>query len=106
MIMKVASIVGARPQFIKASPVSKELRKEHTEILIHTGQHYDIEMSKIFFEQMQIPKPNYNLGVGSASHAAQTAKEKGASAVYLAATHADFTEGALEKLQNYHQVTG
>lgn len=72
--MKIASIVGARPQFIKAGPVSAELRKQHTEILVHTGQHYDAEMSQIFFEQMHIPKPKYNLGVGSASHSVQTAK--------------------------------
>lgn len=70
--MKIVSIVGARPQFIKAAPVSRALRDKHTEVLVHTGQHYDYEMSRIFFEELGIPKPDMNLGVGSASHGAQT----------------------------------
>ncbi len=64
--------MGARPQFIKCAPVSRELRREHTEILVHTGQHYDPEMSDIFFEELQIPKPDYHLGAGSGSHGKQT----------------------------------
>ena len=70
--MRIASIVGARPQFIKAAVVSKELRKKHEELLIHTGQHYDFQMSRIFFEQMEIPEPAYNLEVGSGNQGWQT----------------------------------
>lgn len=70
--MKVVSIVGARPQFIKAAAVSRELRRRHKEILVHTGQHYDYAMSGIFFEKLDMPSPDVNLGVGSASHGAQT----------------------------------
>ena len=72
--MKVASIVGARPQFIKAAPVSRELRAHNEEVLIHTGQHYDENMSEVFFRTLDIPAPDYNLGVGSGSPAWQTAE--------------------------------
>jgi len=71
--VKLVSIVGARPQFIKAAAVSRELRRRHHEVLVHTGQHYDYEMSGIFFEGLEIPRPDVNLGVGSGSHGAQTA---------------------------------
>lgn len=70
--MKIATVVGARPQFIKAAPVSRALRQKHQEILIHTGQHYDPNMSDIFFRELHIPRPDYNLGVGSGRHGAQT----------------------------------
>jgi len=72
--MKIISVVGARPQFIKLSALSKELRKEHQEIILHTGQHYDDELSKIFFSELSIPEPNYNLGIGSAEHGEQTGR--------------------------------
>ncbi|MBT6303368.1 MAG: UDP-N-acetylglucosamine 2-epimerase (non-hydrolyzing), partial [Candidatus Marinimicrobia bacterium] len=72
--MKIVTIIGARPQFVKASVISKALRKAgHEEILVNTGQHYDDNMARIFFEEMGIPKPDYDLGVGSGTHASQTA---------------------------------
>lgn len=70
--MKIASIVGVRPQFIKASVVSKQLREKHEEILIHTGQHYDYKMNNVFFSELNIPEPEYFLGIGSGSHGYQT----------------------------------
>ncbi len=70
--MKIVTIVGARPQFIKAAAVSRKLQERHEEILVHTGQHYDYEMSGIFFDGMDLPKPKASLGVGSGSHGFQT----------------------------------
>lgn len=67
--MKIVTVVGARPQFIKAAVVSRVLRERHTEILIHTGQHYDYNMSERFFEELNIPKPDYNLGISGGTHA-------------------------------------
>jgi UDP-GlcNAc3NAcA epimerase len=83
--MKLVSVVGARPQFIKAAAVSRELRKHFSEILVHTGQHYDYEMSGIFFDGLNLPSPDVNLAVGSSSHAAQTGRMlKGIEDVLLA----------------------
>lgn len=75
---RIITIIGARPQIIKSSALSRAIRNsfsdEIEEIIVHTGQHYDDNMSNVFFEEMEIPKPNYNLNVGSGSHGAQTAK--------------------------------
>jgi UDP-N-acetylglucosamine 2-epimerase len=73
--MKVFTVVGARPQFIKSAPVSKALvRAGHSEYLLHTGQHYDDQMSAIFFRELDLREPDLNLEVGSGSHGAQTAE--------------------------------
>ena len=76
--LKIITIVGARPQFIKAAAVSRAVRKHYPEkireLIIHSGQHYDDNMSRVFFEEMEIPRPDYNLEVGSGSHAFQTAE--------------------------------
>ena len=74
--MKILTIIGARPQFIKAAALSRELKKHRTikEIIVHTGQHYDNNMSDIFFEQLEIPKPHYNLNINELSHGAMTGK--------------------------------
>jgi UDP-GlcNAc3NAcA epimerase len=70
--MKIVSVVGARPQFIKAAALSRRLRQRHDEVLLHTGQHYDYTMSGIFFDGLEIPAPDVNLGVGSGNHGTQT----------------------------------
>jgi UDP-GlcNAc3NAcA epimerase len=74
--VRVATVLGARPQFIKAAVVSRMLRHEPSveEVLIHTGQHYDENMSDVFFEELEIPRPGYHLGVGSGPHGAQTGR--------------------------------
>ena len=73
---KVLCVVGARPNFIKIAPLLEEFKKypKFKPILVHTGQHYDYEMSEVFFKDLNIPKPNYNLGIGSGSQAEQTGK--------------------------------
>lgn len=79
--MRVVTIVGARPQFIKVAPVSRALRDESitgkvdvADIIVHTGQHYDTEMSSIFFDELDIPRPTVHLSIGSGTHAVQTAR--------------------------------
>ena len=71
--MRILSVVGARPQFIKAAPVHRALSASHDITLVHTGQHYDDNMSGIFFRELSLPAPDVHLGVGSGSHAQQTA---------------------------------
>ncbi len=73
--MKIVTVVGARPQLIKAAPVTRALaRAGIEEVLLHTGQHYDPELSRVFFEELGLPAPRHDLGVGSASHGVQTAR--------------------------------
>jgi UDP-GlcNAc3NAcA epimerase len=72
--MLILSVVGARPQFVKAAVVSRALRRTHQERLIHTGQHYDDDMSGVFFRELGLPLPDVDLGVGSGSHGEQTAR--------------------------------
>lgn len=71
---KICTVVGARPQFIKLAMVSRQLRKQFQEVLIHTGQHFDHNMSDVFFEEMEIPKPDYNLGISGGTHGAMTGR--------------------------------
>src|SRR3990170_8977361 len=73
--MKIMSVVGARPNFMKIAPITDELKKlgvSHK--IVHTGQHYDYRMARLFFEDLGLPKPDINLNVGSGTHAAQTAE--------------------------------
>jgi len=74
--MKITTIIGARPQFVKAAVLSRCLKHEKNvqEIIVHTGQHYDDSMSSVFFEELDIPKPNYNLGIGGGSHGQNTGR--------------------------------
>lgn len=67
-MIKICTVVGARPQFIKLAVVSRILRQEFQEVLIHTGQHFDHNMSEVFFEEMDIPRPDYNLGISGGTH--------------------------------------
>ncbi|MCG3202985.1 MAG: UDP-2,3-diacetamido-2,3-dideoxy-D-glucuronate 2-epimerase [Gammaproteobacteria bacterium] len=74
---KIATVIGARPQFVKAAVVSRELRRRGgvREILVHTGQHYDDAMSEVFFRELEIDQPQYNLGIGSLGHGAMTGRQ-------------------------------
>ena len=77
MLLKVATIIGARPQFIKAAVVSRAFRAHHPaarEVLVHTGQHYDANMSDVFFDELDIPRPDYHLGIGGGTHGQNTGR--------------------------------
>ena len=74
--MKIVTGVGARPQFVKAAAVSREIAQHHdiNEVIVHTGQHFDKNMSDVFFEEMQIPTPRYHLNINSVNHGAMTGR--------------------------------
>ena len=72
--MRIVTIIGNRPQFVKAAAVSRRLREQHDETIIHTGQHYDDELSQVFFDELRVPAPDHQLGAGSGSNTAQTAR--------------------------------
>jgi UDP-GlcNAc3NAcA epimerase len=72
--MRIVTIIGNRPQFVKAAAVSRRLRERHEELIVHTGQHYDDELSRIFFEELDVPAPDRELGAGSGSNTSQTAR--------------------------------
>jgi UDP-N-acetylglucosamine 2-epimerase len=74
MRVRIVTIIGNRPQFVKAAAVSHKLRRTHDELIVHTGQHYDDELSRIFFEELGVPAPDRELGAGSGSNTAQTAR--------------------------------
>ncbi len=77
-MIKIVTIIGARPQIIKAAALSRAIKEKFSneieEVIVHTGQHYDENMSQVFFDELGIPAPNYNLGVGSGKHGEQTSK--------------------------------
>jgi UDP-N-acetylglucosamine 2-epimerase len=75
--MRIVTIIGNRPQFVKAAAVSRRLRERHEELIVHTGQHYDDELSRIFFEELDVPRPDRELGTSSGSNTAQTARMLG-----------------------------
>ena len=87
--MKVLTVVGNRPQFVKAAAVSGPLRAVHEEILVHTGQHYDDSLSKVFFDELDLPQPDRELGVGGGSNTSQTARMLAALEPLLAETTPD-----------------
>ena len=76
--MRILTIIGNRPQFVKAAAVSRKLRERHEELIVHTGQHYDDELSRVFFDELGVPAPDRELGAGSGSNTAQTARILGA----------------------------
>ena len=89
MKKNIVTIVGARPQFVKAAPVARALARDFNEIVIHTGQHYDYGMSEIFFQEMEMQPPDFNLGVGGGTHGEQTGRMLMELETKLAAVQAD-----------------
>jgi len=87
--MRIATIIGNRPQFVKAAAITRLLREDNDELLVHTGQHYDDELSRVFFDELDIPAPERQLGIGSGSDASQLARMIGALEPELAGWRPD-----------------
>src|ERR671915_658368 len=88
-LMRIVTVIGNRPQFVKAAAVSRRLRERHDEAIVHTGQHYDDELSRVFFDELSIPAPDRELRVGSAAPAVQTGHMLEALAPVLAELEPD-----------------
>src|SRR4051812_43330389 len=89
--MRIVTIIGNRPQFVKAAAVSHKLREAHDELIVHTGQHYDDELSRIFFDELGVPSPDRQLGAGSGTNTEQTARILAALEPVIADTRPDMT---------------
>src|SRR4051795_8672062 len=87
--MKIVTVIGNRPQFVKAAAVSRLLRAAHDEVIVHTGQHHDDELSAIFFEELHVPRPEHQLHIAGGTNTEQTARMLGAMAPLLAAERPD-----------------
>src|SRR3954452_19420933 len=87
--MRILTVIGNRPQFVKAAAVSRILRERHEELIVHTGQHYDDELSRIFFEELGVPAPARQLGIGDGSATSQTARMLAGLGAELAALEPD-----------------
>ncbi|MEA2341568.1 MAG: UDP-GlcNAc3NAcA epimerase, partial [Solirubrobacteraceae bacterium] len=87
--MKVLTVIGNRPQFVKAAAVSGRLRERHEEVLVHTGQHYDDELSTVFVTELGVPRPDVELGIGAGSNTEQTARMLAALGPLLAEEQPD-----------------
>src|SRR3954465_1351832 len=87
--MRIITIVGNRPQFIKAAAVSHRLRERAEEVLVHTGQHYDDALSRVFFDELELPRPEHRLGLGGGSNTPQAARMLPALEPLLTAERAD-----------------
>src|SRR4051794_11922129 len=87
--MRILTVIGNRPQFVKAAAVSRLLGERHEELIVHTGQHYDDELSRIFFEELGVPAPARQLGIGDGSATSQTARMLTALEPELAALEPD-----------------
>src|SRR3954471_18982608 len=87
--MKIVTVIGNRPQFVKAAAVSRLLRAAHDEVIVHTGQHHDDELSAIFFEELQVPRPEHQLHIAGGTNTEQTARMLAAIGPLLVSEHPD-----------------